>query len=179
MANRGALPYTLSTRGSALIRSEYHVRLGSNRPALFLVGAGLLLTSSAFVGLLGEHVYRTHRLAAEGLSATGTVVKKVLHRAGDYGTDGTSYEVDYLFTSAAGPRLKGSDTVDAATWDQMTEGGPVEIEYAAGRPQINQIGHKVIPSLGTYLAVACGVVLWLLGATLAFQGLRPSLVRTI
>jgi hypothetical protein len=161
-----------ASRRFARIRWHGYCHFGSNGPLLFLLGVGLLLISSMLVGLLGEQVYRTQRLATEGLPATGTVVKKLLRPAGERDAHGISYEVDYVFTAAAGPRLEGNGAVDAVTWDQMTEGGPVDIEYAAARPQINQIGHATMPSIGAYLAVALGAVLWLSGAALACQGLR-------
>jgi len=141
---------------------------------LFLLGVGLLFSSSMLVGLLGEKVYRKQRLATEGLPATGTIVRKLLRPTGGSDAHGTSYEVDYVFTAAAGPRLEGKGALDALTWDQMTEGGPVDIEYVAARPQINQIGHATIPSIGAYLAVALGAVLWVSGTALACQGLRRS-----
>jgi len=157
-----------------LIRLLYHWHFKSNARLAFIAGVGLLFVSSVFVGSLGDAVYRRHRLATEGLPATGTVVNKIVHRASDHITDGTFYEVEYLFTSAAGPRFMGHDTIEAAIWNQITEGGPVDIEYAAGQPQINQIGHAAIPSVGAYLAVVFGAMLWLTGAALAFNGLLTS-----
>jgi hypothetical protein len=163
-----------ASRRIARIRWDDCCHFGSNGPLLFLLGVGLLFISSMLVGLLGEQVYRAQQLATEGLPATGTVVKKIPHAAGGRDAHGTSYELDYVFTAAAGPRLKGRGAVDAVTWEQMKEGGPVDIEYAAARPQINQIGHATMPSIGAYLGVALGAVLWLSGAALACQGLRRA-----
>jgi hypothetical protein len=85
-------------------------------------------------------MYRAHRLASDGKFATGTVVKKVMQPASDYETSDTSYEVDYSFTTADGHDVQGTDTVDPDAWDQLKEGAPVQIEHAASKPQINQIG---------------------------------------
>jgi hypothetical protein len=157
-----------------LIRLLYQRHFKSNARLAFIVGVGLLFVSSVFVGFLGDAVYRSQQLATEGLPATGTVVNKIVHRAGDRSTDGTFYEVEYLFTSAAGPRFMGHDTIEGAIRDQITEGGPVDIEYVAGQPRINQIGHATMPSFGAYLAVAFGAMLWPIGAALACNGLLTS-----
>lgn len=51
------------------------------RQWLIFFGALLVFISSIFVLIAAPAAYRGHRLSTEGRPATGTVVKKVLHRA--------------------------------------------------------------------------------------------------
>src|ERR1017187_4814185 len=151
---------------------SYKWQSGSKAPPLIFIGAILLFVGSIFIAIMGTYVYRAHRLASEGKFATGTVVKKVMHQASDSGTSNTSYEVDYNFTTADGRTLEGNDTIDPDAWDQLKEGGPVQIEYAASKPRINQVGATSGPLIIGYIVVVVASVIWLVGATLAVKGLR-------
>ncbi len=116
-------------------------RSGSKTPPPLLFFGGLLLfIGSIFLLLMGNDAYKEHRLSSEGKLTDGIVVKKGLNQASDNGTSKTSYEVDYTFTTADGQKIAGHDTVDPDIWDQIKEGGPVQIDYAASKPDINQIG---------------------------------------
>jgi Protein of unknown function (DUF3592) len=150
---------------------SYKWQSGSKAPPLIFIGGVLLFVSSIFLALMGSYVYRAHRLASEGKFATGTVVKKVMHHASDSGTSNTSYEVDYNFTTADGRKVEGNDTIDPDAWDQLKEGGPVQIEYAASKPRINQVGATSGPIIIGYIVVVVASVMWLAGATLAVKGL--------
>jgi len=152
---------------------SYQWQSGSKAPPLIFIGGVLLFVSSIFLALMGSYVYRAHRLASEGKFATGIVVKKVMHQASDSGTSNTSYEVDYNFTTADGLKVEGNDTIDPDAWDQIKEGGPVQIEYAASKPRINQVGATTGgPIIIGYIVVVVASVMWLVGATLAVKGLR-------
>lgn len=155
-----------------LIRWQYYGYFGSHGLPLFFVGVAFLLLGALFVALLANDVYRLQRLAMEGLPTIGTVVKKSMHRANDQGTTDTSYEVDYVFATASGRRLEGTDTVDPGTWDAVTEGTQIPVEYAASRPTIQRIGDRVKPPIGGELAIAAASMLGLCGAALAVQALR-------
>jgi hypothetical protein len=155
-----------------LIRWQYYGSFGSNGPPFFYVGVVLLLLAALFVALVANDVYRLQRLATEGLPTIATVIKKTMRRADDKGTTDTSYEIDYVFATAGGRRLEGTDTVDPATWDAVTEGTQIPVEYAAGRPTIQRIGDRVEPPIGGELAIAAASILGLFGAALAIQGLR-------
>ncbi len=155
-----------------LIRWQYYGSFGSNGPPLFFFGVVLLLLGALFVGLVAHDVYRLQRLATEGLPTIGTVVKKTLHRANDQGTADTSYEVDYVFATASGHRLEGTDTVDPATWDAVTKGAPIPVEYAASRPTIQRVGGRVKPPIGAELVIASASILGSFGAALAIRALR-------
>jgi hypothetical protein len=155
-----------------LIRWPYYLTFGPNGLPMFFVGVVLLLLGALFVALVAGDVYRLQRLATEGLPSIGTVVKKSMHRANDRGTTDTSYEVDYVFATAGGDRLEGTDTVDPVTWDAITEGSPIPLEYAASRPTIQRIGDRVKPPIGSELVVVAASILGLSGAALAGQALR-------
>jgi hypothetical protein len=149
---------------------SYQWQSGSKAPPLLLFGGVLLFVSSIFIFFMGDYVYRARRLASEGKFSTGTVVKKVMHQASDSG-DNTSYEVDYVFTTADGRKLEGDDKVDPDVWDQLKEGGPVQIEYAASKPRLNQVGATGAAIIGGYIVLIVASAMWLLGATLAVKGL--------
>jgi Protein of unknown function (DUF3592) len=159
-------------RGILLWRWQYTWQPQTNAGALLFIGAIMLFVGSIFIAIMGTYVYRAHRLASEGKFTTGTVVKKVMHQASDSGTSNTSYEVDYSFTTAAGLKVEGNDTIDPDVWDQLKESGPVQIEYAASKPRINQVGATSGPIIIGYIVVVVASVIWLLGATLAVKGLR-------
>jgi len=144
----------------------------TNAAGLLFFGAVMLFMSTILLGILGKYMYRAHRLASEGKFATGTVVKKVMQPASDNGTSDTSYEVDYNFTTADGHDIQGNDRVDPDEWDQLKEGAPVQIEYAATKPQINQIGAIEGPIIIGEIGLVIASIMWLAGATLAVKGLR-------
>jgi Protein of unknown function (DUF3592) len=155
-----------------LIRWQYYGSFGSNGPPLFFIGMVLLLLGALFVALVANDVYRLQRLATEGLPTIGTVLKKSMHRANDQGTTDTSYEVAFVFATTSGRRLEGTDTVDPATWDAVSEGARIPVEYAASQPTIQRIGDRVTPPIGGELVIAAASILGLCGAALAIQGLR-------
>ncbi len=164
-------PIEIGPRRRGITLWSYKWQSGSKAPPLIFIGGVLLFVSSIFLALMGSYVYRAHRLASEGKFATGTVVKKVMHQASDSGTSNTSYEVDYSFTTAEGLKVESNDTIDPDAWDQLKEGGPVQIEYAASKPRINQVGATSGAIIGGYVVVVLASVMWLVGATLAVKGL--------
>jgi methionine-rich copper-binding protein CopC len=148
-------------------RSQFRSRSAS----LLFAGAVLLFISFIFVAVLGKDAYDAHRFASEGRIATATVTKKVVHPASDNGTANTSYEVNYVFTTADGHKVEGSDTVDPDTWEQIADRGPVAVEYAASDPTISRIGIATgVTVIGSILLIVASV-LGLVGATLAVKGL--------
>lgn len=161
-------------RGILLWRWQYTWQPKTNAQFLLFAGAILLFISSIFLALMGNYVYRAHRLASEGKFATGAVVTKVMHQASENGTSNTSYEVDYVFTTADGIKIESNDTIDPDAWDQLKEGGPVQIEYASSKPRINEVGATSGPIIIGYIVVVVASVMWLVGATLAVKGLRGT-----
>jgi hypothetical protein len=109
--------------------------------------------------------------ASEGEFSFGTVLKKLMHQASDTSDSNTSYEVDYVFTTADGRKIEADDMVDSDVWDQLKEGGPVQIEYAASKPRLNQVGATGGAIVGSYIVLIVASAMWLLGATLVVKGL--------
>ena len=149
-------------------RSEIRSRAVSQ----LFVAAVLLFLGLLLVGLTAKDTYHTHRLSTDGRMAKATVVQKVLHPAARNGTADTSFEVDYVFTTAGGRRLEGSDTVDAETWERIADRGPVEIQYSASDPWINRIGATTGVAAYAIVFLVVGSALALLGAMLALKGLQ-------
>jgi len=148
-------------------------RPGSGRPPpLRLIGGLLLVVGSVFLLVMGNIAYEEHRLALEGKLTDGIVIKKVLNQASDNGTSNTSYAVDYTFTTAEGRKITGENTVDPDVWDQLKEGGPVQIDYAASKPELNQVGPARGNSWWEFLVLGVGVGIWLLGAIVLVKGVR-------
>ena len=164
-------PFEIGPRQQDIHVWQYRWRSGDKAPPLLVVGAILLFIGSIFLLIMGHFAYKAHRLASEGKMAAGTVVKKVINQASDNGTSDTSYQVDYAFSAADGRKIEGKDTVDPEAWDQLKEGGPVQIEYAASAPRINQIGASNGVSVVIWAMLGLGSVIFLLGATLAMKGL--------
>src|ERR1700730_14940450 len=120
---------------------SYQWHSGSKGPApLVFIGGILIFISSIFLIILGPYVYDQHLLSTQGKVTTGIVIKKRMRQASDSGSSDTSYEVDYSFNTADETKVEGNDTMDPDAWDQINEGGPIQIEYVASQPRINQIG---------------------------------------
>jgi uncharacterized membrane protein YiaA len=154
-----------------MLRWGYRWQSRSKAASLLVAGAILLFISFIFVALSVKGAYQAHRLATEGRIATGTVIKKGMHRASDNGTSNTSYDVSYLFTTAEGRQIESSDTVDPGPWDQIVEHGPVAVEYAATDPTINRMKATTTVMAVAYVVLFVGAIVGLLGATLAVMGL--------
>ncbi len=154
-----------------MLRWIYRWQFRSKAASLLMAGAILLVISFILVALSGKSAYQAHRLATEGGFATGTVSKKVMHRASDNGTSSTSYDVSYLFTTSEGRQIESSDTVDPGVWDQIVEHGPVVVEYATTEPTINRLKATTSVTAVVYIVLFAGSIVGLLGATLAVTGL--------
>jgi hypothetical protein len=157
-------------QGPGLLRWRFRWQFRSKSASLLFASAVLLFVSFIFVALSAKDAYQSHRLAAEGRVAAGTVIKKLMHRASDNGTSNTSYDVSYLFITADGRKIQSTVTVDPDLWDQILEHGPVAVEYAASDPHINRIGASA-GVLAIDFILIIGSVVGLLGATLAVKGL--------
>jgi hypothetical protein len=158
-------------QGPGLIRFRYRWQIPSRATFLLFAGVVLLFISSIFIALLAKDTYHAHRLATDGRMATATVIKKIVNRASDNGTSNTSYEINYLFSTADGRTVEGSDTVDPNTLDQASERGPVDVQYATNDPAINRIGTTTGVSMISSTLLIVVSALGLLGATLAVKGL--------
>jgi len=151
---------------------RYGWEIRSRSAFLLFFAAVLLFLGLLSVALTAKDTYHAHRLSTDGRMATATVVQKVLHRAASNGTADTSFEVDYVFTTADGRRFDGSDTVDADTWERIADRGPVEIQYSVSDPLINRIGATTGVTAFAIVFLVVGSALALLGALLAVKGLR-------
>ena len=158
--------------GAGFVLWGFRWQFRSRGAALLLFGVVFLFISSIFLSLMAGASYKAHRLAGEGQLAAGTVIKKLLHPAGDNGTPNTWYEAAYTFTTRDGRKVETDATIDADHWDQIHEGGPVQVEYAASNPELNQIGKPQDGLVFIDSALVVAAAMWLVGATLAFKGLR-------
>src|SRR6267142_2930800 len=161
----------IGPQGSGFTLWSYRWQSGSKGPPpLLFIGGILIFIRSIFFLRLGGYVYNQHLLSTQGKVTTGTVVKKRMRQASDSGSSDTSYEVDYTFITPDGTKVESNDTMDPDAWDQINEGGSIQIEYVASKPRINQIGVTVSVLFG-YLAMVVVSIVWLFGATLAVKGL--------
>jgi Protein of unknown function (DUF3592) len=164
-------------QGPGLFRFRYQWEFRSRSASLLFASAVLLFISFISIAIFAKDAYHAHRLASDGQIATATVINKVVHRAADNGTSNTSYEVNYLFSTADGRKVEGSDTVDPDTWERIADRGPVDVQYAASDPTINRIGTTIGVTVIAAMFLIVASMLGLLGATLAVKGLlalRPS-----
>jgi len=151
---------------------RYRSEIRSRAASLLFVAAVLLFLGLVLVALTAKDTYHAHRLSTDGHMATATVVQKVLHPAASNGTADTSFQVDYVFTTADGRRFDGSDRVDADTWERVADRGPVEIQYSVSDPSINRIGATTGVAAYGIVFLVVGSALALLGAMLALKWLR-------
>ena len=107
-------------RGILLWRWQYTWQPQTNAGVLLFFGVVLLFISSIFLGLMGNYVYRAHRLASEGKFATGTVVKKVMHPASDNGTSDCARDLrsrmDPENVSGGGNRKNPAEPIRSSFW---------------------------------------------------------------
>jgi hypothetical protein len=153
---------------SVWFRFQWEIRSGS--ASLLFAGAVLLGLGCLFVALSARDTFHAHRLATDGRMASATVTKKVVHPAAK-GTSNTTYEVDYVFTTADGRHVASSDTVDPDTWERTEDRAPVEVQYSAGDPTINRIGPTTGVTAIAVMFLSVGCALGLLGASLLVKGL--------
>ena len=147
-------------------------RVTSRIPILPVVGLMFFLFGVPFVAAAGLQLYRDHRLAAEGVRTTGTVVGKGSRRstghvgpptAGTWG-DSTNLWVNYRFSTQDGRVVEGrDDRVPGSTWSRLRELGPVAIAYLPADPQQN----RVLPHASSF----SGILLLALGAVFAGLGM--------
>ena len=86
-----------------------HLATGTTAPYVLFFAAVMPFVSAIFLGLFENFVYWAHHPSSEGKFATGTVVKKVMRRTSDNGISNTSYEVDYIFTTADSHQIGGEN----------------------------------------------------------------------
>ena len=72
---------------------------------------GTLIFLMVFITLwvvgFGCLIYQGHVLLSEGRLATATITKKVMHPAGEGGYTQTTFEEDFVFTTADGHSIEG------------------------------------------------------------------------
>jgi hypothetical protein len=107
------------------------------RGVLLLVGVVLLVVSAT-------EFYGNWRFDREARATRGTIVKKEIRtsrarRGGSLTRSRTRhYEVTYRFT-IEDHTFEGDGELSKATWDQLNEGGPVDILYLPDTPSTNRL----------------------------------------
>jgi uncharacterized protein DUF3592 len=157
-----------AARSSAATPSTFAL---ARRNMLLLFGVILLIVGLVMLVIGLGLVWSESRFAAEGRSATGTVIGKEIDRASASEDRGTRYIVRYRFNDAEGRQIDGSDTVSFDAWEALTEGGPVEVSYLAGDPGTNRVaGGEGIAVVA--VIVVLGLALIAIGAPLTIRGWR-------
>ena len=150
-------------------------KAASSSRFLFGVSAFIWCVCSLILVLLGHFDYQGHLLASEARVATATVTKNVLHPAGVDGHARTSYEFDYVFTTADGTHIESKGYLDDADlargWDRLKIGDTIPITYAAGDPQNHKRGTDTGTTALDYILIGLSVV-WLIIATISVAAAR-------
>jgi len=126
----------------------------------------MVFMTAWFVGL-GCLVYQGHLISSEGLLATATITRKVMHPAGEGSYTRTTFEEDFFFTTAEGSRIEDRKTdLTADDWDRVKQGDTFTVTYVASDPQIYRIG-ALTRSSGPLDSLAFPAILVLWGAVMA------------
>jgi uncharacterized protein DUF3592 len=130
------------------------------------VGLPFLLTSLYFLG--HERRFRT-----EGQIVEAVVLTKDIDRSRSNNRESTRYSVTYRFTAPDRRAIRGSTGLDRASWETLTERGPISVVYLPGDPESNRMAgqSKMIPLT---IFGGLGGFLTFVGALLAWHGLRTA-----
>jgi hypothetical protein len=99
----------------------------SKKSPLFVFYAVSLFISTGWLGMAGVWEYSSHVIASQGQVVTATITGKVLHPAGQEGYTKTSYEEDFVFTTAAGKRIDGKAKLTPDSWDRIKPGDTFKV----------------------------------------------------
>jgi Protein of unknown function (DUF3592) len=149
------------------------LRFGSwwMRGLLLLVGIVLLAVSAS-------EFYGNWRFDREARATRGIIVKKEIRtsrarRGGSLTRSRTRhYEVTYRFT-VADHTFEGDGDLSKATWDQLNEGGPVDILYLPDTPSTNRLALST-PWVTDALIGLIGIVFTSAGIISAFRAGRRA-----
>lgn len=140
----------------------------------FRIFAVFLLITTGWLGFAGVWAYTAHLLASEGQAVTATITRKVLHPAGQEGYTKTSYEEQFVFTTAAGIRIEGKAKLTPDAWDRIKPGDTFKV-ISTPNGTTYQIGtsSNTTVSDGVFVAV---LAIWLIFLTFTIRALhrRPT-----
>jgi len=161
----------LEEKQSAQSRSFY--KLAKQSPWVFTGGFFLLFSLVFFRLSAKEQGYEK-----EGVIVQGTILGKTFRKgtSGSGRSTGTtsSHYVMYRFTTQEGQTFESKYDVLPGTYRELREGGPVEVEYLPGSPEVNRIpGQRAKPYTYRYI----GRFLLLASATALLSGLRKAYVQ--
>jgi hypothetical protein len=141
----------------------------------FVFYAGSLFIFTGWVGIVGAWEYSAHLIASQGQVATATITGKVMHPAGQEGYTRTSYEEDFVFTTAAGKRIEGKTDLTPDSWDRIKPGDTFQVSYAASEPSTYHIGIDTSTTVSDCIFLGV-LAIWLVFLTLTIKALhrRPT-----
>lgn len=136
---------------------------------MHLVGGVVLLGVGGVFCAVASTVFLQERAYDAGLQADAVVVRKHLRPATSDAS--TAYELTYEVRSAHGEDWQKVDSVDAATWEAVEEGGTIRVQYLPGDAASLRIARE---ARDTPLAFVAGVTgaLALLGLWMIARGAR-------
>jgi hypothetical protein len=107
--------------------------IGQAKRSFWLLFGGIWL----FVGLImlvtaAGIAVQERSWASEAVTTTGIVLAKDIVPADS--DSSTGYRVRFRFATADGSSVEGSDAVQVATWEALTERGPIEVHYLPSSP---------------------------------------------
>ncbi len=157
-------------------------KLVANHPWL-LVGGAVFMVGALFfcLGLFDwlqirglDERFQQHARTVQGTVLTKTIISSssggILRRQ----SSSRSYYVTYRFSTPEGQEFEGSAGVYSETWDNLAEGGPIQITYLPDAPQTNRVEGRT--DLGSAAArLLMGGLLAAGGGALVFWDLRRFL----
>jgi hypothetical protein len=144
-----------------------------------VIGGFLCVWASLMLVMTGSTTLMEWRYAKDGQEAQATVTGKHFVRAEDdpQSTSTTSYQVAYRFKSSQGGEIEGHDTVGPETWERLSDGEPIAIQYLRNNPAVTRRAGHTRP---TDVLVAGGsIVAWIAGVLLFLTGIRKARGRLL
>ena len=143
---------------------------------MFWIGLFLLVFGGIFLAVGWSLMRQAEQYQREGRRSAGVVLTKAIERATRSGSNQrseTRYTVTYSFTAEDGRSYEGHSGVSVATWDQLREKEPVQVEYVASSPWTNRVAGESSASL-QYIFPGIGFVAAFIGVLLVARSLNAS-----
>jgi Protein of unknown function (DUF3592) len=153
-------------------------KLSTSRLPVILCGAIFFAIGALFTGVAAylwlQDTREERALRAEGQAAQGTVVSKSIHADRSGGSTETTFRINYRFGAAQTDEVVDSADVNAATWEQLKQGGAVKVTYLPSSPSVHRIEGQDRGLLVNIIFGGVGIVFVLLGGLMLLWNIERA-----
>jgi hypothetical protein len=138
--------------------SGWRALLGQTKRSFWLLFGGIWLLAGLLLLVIGIGAVIEERRWADATRTTGLVlVKEIVPADSDSSTE---YRVTFRYEDERGETLEGDQKVDVATWEALTERGPIDVYYLTGSsdPARLAAAPSILPSVLFVLVGLAGAV---------------------